>query len=457
MKIRTRIDALLALCVVSVTVMVGVTLFSSVSIHRATLGVIAAEKVNVSASDLRQIAMETAMYSDQHLRHQAQWNDQAKNTIALLDDFAPDTDEKKLAIHRIRENANLATSVYMRLLASSTTPTDLSSEERAARTARIVASLFVNSQEMLDAALELNQISRAQSATAFFVMRITITFAAALMAVAMCFVWLTVRRNMLQPLMTIEEGARRISSGDYTHRLNLVQIDEIGVLARQFDAMTVRVQQALREKEVLLKEIYHRVKNNLQVVSSLLSMQGSKAGAESRGLLEESANRVKSMALVHEQLYQSQNLSSIAWKDYAEQLLQHLRQSNGDVARRVTVRSDVDNIRLGIETAIPLGLIVNELISNAYKHAFPGNRTGEIVLRLKGLEGGAVALEVNDDGVGLPEGFDPGKVASLGMQLVVSLAQQLDSQLEIRSEHGARFSLRFVPDEYEARRLAAAI
>ncbi len=127
------------------------------------------------------------------------------------------------------------------------------------------------------------------------------------------------------------------------------------------------------------------------------------------------------------------------------------------MARRVTVRSDVDDIRLGIETAIPLGLIVNELISNAYKHAFPGNRTGEIVLRLKGLEGGAVALEVNDDGVGLPEGFEPGKVASLGMQLVVSLAQQLDGQLDIRSEHGARFALRFVPDEYEARRLAAAI
>jgi two-component sensor histidine kinase len=216
-----------------------------------------------------------------------------------------------------------------------------------------------------------------------------------------------------------------------------------------------RIRAALKEKEVLLKEIYHRVKNNLQVVSSLLSMQGSKGGLESRGLLEESANRVQSMALVHEQLYQSQNLSSIAWKDYAEQLLQHLRQSNGDVARRVTVRSDVDDIRLGIETAIPLGLIVNELISNAYKHAFPGNRTGEIVLRLKGLEGGAVALEVNDDGVGLPEGFEPGKVASLGMQLVVSLAQQLDGQLDIRSEHGARFALRFVPDEYEAARLAA--
>lgn len=129
---------------------------------------------------------------------------------------------------------------------------------------------------------------------------------------------------------------------------------------------------------------------------------------------------------------------------------------NAEVAQRVAVLTEVDDIRLGIETAIPLGLIVNELISNAYKHGYPGGRKGEIVLRLKALENNAVELEVRDDGVGLPEEFEPRKVASLGMQLVVSLAQQLDSKLEIDSKQGARFALRFVPDEYELRRLAAA-
>ncbi len=205
---------------------------------------------------------------------------------------------------------------------------------------------------------------------------------------------------------------------------------------------------AIRQKEVLLKEIYHRVKNNLQVVSSLLAMQGRKASLESRVLLDDSANRVQSMALVHEQLYRSQDLSSIGWRDYVLRLVQHLRQSNEDAARRVAIKVDVDDINLGIESAIPLGLIINELISNAFKHGFPGGRHGEILLRMHRLDSGELELDVTDDGVGLPEGFDLAKVTSLGMQLVLSLSEQLNGTFGHGTSSGTQFTLRFIPDDH---------
>jgi two-component sensor histidine kinase len=137
--------------------------------------------------------------------------------------------------------------------------------------------------------------------------------------------------------------------------------------------------------------------------------------------------------------------------------VQHFGQSFGVISQRVTLKTQIDAIHLGIETAIPLGLIVTELISNAYKHAYPGGRSGEIMLRLNRFTGEEIEIEVADDGVGLPEGFDIHKVKSLGMQLVVSLSQQLDADLRYESDRGTRVVLRFVPDDNEARRLATAV
>lgn len=219
-----------------------------------------------------------------------------------------------------------------------------------------------------------------------------------------------------------------------------------------------RLRAALAEKEILLKEIYHRVKNNLQVVSSLLNLQSQRAPSHSvQAPLTDSANRVKSMALVHEQLYQQGNLSSIDFATYLAQLTQHLADAHDDVADRVRIELAAQPLTLGIETAVPLGLIVNELVSNAFKHAFPDGRSGCIRITLAERDGGRVQLEVRDDGIGLPAALEPDAVPSLGLQLVQSLSQQLDAEASwsAAGSAGTRFTLDFVPELSEPARLRA--
>jgi PAS domain S-box-containing protein len=219
-----------------------------------------------------------------------------------------------------------------------------------------------------------------------------------------------------------------------------------------------RVRASLREKDVLLKEIYHRVKNNMQVVASLLSLQARGTGdGATRQLLQDSASRIKSMALVHEQLYQGGDLSSIDFAAYLGQLTHHLREVHGEVAERAPIIVQAEPVQLGLETAVPLGLIVNELVSNAYKHAFPGGRRGQVRLRLGWVGEGLIELVVGDDGAGLPQGFEPGQGGSLGMQLVLSLAEQLGGTVVHgrNGDAGSRFALRFAPERAEAERLAA--
>jgi len=217
-----------------------------------------------------------------------------------------------------------------------------------------------------------------------------------------------------------------------------------------------QIRAALREKEVLLMEIYHRVKNNLQVIAGLLSLQGrsDKVGA-ARSLLDESANRVKSMALVHEQLYQGGDLSSINFGAYMDKLAVHLADAQGEIALRVPIRMDVQSVTMGIESAVPLGLIVNELVSNAYKHAYRGARDGEIRVMLRWLDDRHVELVVSDRGTGLPRGFSLANAGSLGMRLVVSLTEQLGGTLQFGANEGGGtyFSMRFVPDDRERQRL----
>lgn len=233
----------------------------------------------------------------------------------------------------------------------------------------------------------------------------------------------------------------------------------IGVDVTERRAAEERIRVALREKEILLKEIYHRVKNNLQMVVSLLTLQSRNAGHDAaRMALDEGAQRIKSMALVHEQLYQSGDLTVIAFADYAQQLLHYITESQGDTQARVDLRSEIAAVDVGIETAIPLGLIVNELVTNAYKHAFPDDRRGSICLRLQALDDGRLELSVVDDGIGLPADFDPARTDSLGLRLVLSLAEQLGASLEYSApgDRGSRFAIRFTPEMPEHSRLDGA-
>jgi PAS domain S-box-containing protein len=209
---------------------------------------------------------------------------------------------------------------------------------------------------------------------------------------------------------------------------------------------------SLHEKEILLKEIHHRVKNNMQVISSLLSLQSrhltDKAAIE---MFRESQQRIRSMALVHEKLYQSKDLSRIDFSKYIESLIMFLFQSyrvNSDLVR---MKTEVRDVLLDINSAIPCGLIINELVMNALKHAFPGGRKGEIIVSLRPSGDDKFILSVSDDGVGFPAGLDFHKTETLGMQLVTMLVDQLDGTISLGGNPGTRFEVVFRELKYKPR------
>lgn len=205
-----------------------------------------------------------------------------------------------------------------------------------------------------------------------------------------------------------------------------------------------RIKASLHEKEALLKEIHHRVKNNLQVISSLLALQARAVPDEAtRKKFHESRDRVHSMALLHESLYQSNNLAWIDFPVYIRQLADHLFRSYGVAAERIHLRTDLQKLFLNMDTAVPCGLIINELLSNSLKYAFPEGREGEIHLELRENPDRTARLTVGDNGVGLDPGFDWANARSLGLRLVRTLAQQLDGTLEVGQGPGTGFQLIF--------------
>ena len=201
---------------------------------------------------------------------------------------------------------------------------------------------------------------------------------------------------------------------------------------------------SLEEKELLLKEVHHRVKNNLQVVSSLLNLQsGTIKNPELLALFKENQGRVHSMALVHEQLYKSKSLSQIDFASYLKQLAPHLFHSFAVSPAFINLKLDVAKVMLSLDVAIPCALIVNELVSNSLKYAFPGNRSGEIQIILRAGPNESAVLTVRDNGVGLPKTLDYRNSESLGLQLVNTLTAQLQGELEVHNHVGAEFTIRF--------------
>lgn len=202
---------------------------------------------------------------------------------------------------------------------------------------------------------------------------------------------------------------------------------------------------SLAEKEALLQEVHHRVKNNLQVVSSLLALQASHLEDEqAAAILKDSQSRIRSMALIHEQLYQSQDLARIDFYEYLGSLASALLASYSDKAASVSLRMRVDRVFLGVGTALTCGLIVNELVSNALKHAFPGDRKGEICVELHEEDHRTYRLVVSDNGRGLPDGLDYRASKSLGLRLVTKLAEsQLNGSLTVQSTDGTEVVVSF--------------
>jgi PAS domain S-box-containing protein len=204
------------------------------------------------------------------------------------------------------------------------------------------------------------------------------------------------------------------------------------------------IERALREKETLLKEVYHRVKNNLQVITSLFDLQlrGLPDGP-AQTVLRDGADRVRAMALVHEKLYQSGTLSSISLQTYVEELCERLGTAFYARERGIAFITEVEPIDVVMDTAIPLGLLINEVISNSLKHGFPDGRTGSIRVRLAREDFGRVTMSIADDGVGYTQETRPGESKSLGLKLIASLSEQLDGTVTVDSSNGVQLCMSF--------------
>ena len=293
-----------------------------------------------------------------------------------------------------------------------------------------------------------------------------------------------------KPLKKVVEATEEISNGNFSKRAIINSNDEIGYLAKTFNQMIdninsvnfqlaetntgleirskelletnkalelensqrklaeEKIQNSLHEKEVLLKEIHHRVKNNLQVISSLLYLNSKKIiDKEALEMFKESQNRVKSIALVHERLYQSKDLGKIDFKEYVIRLTNDLLRSFAVNTSLINLKVNINNIYISIDTAVPCGLIINELISNSLKYAFPNLETeqdhAEIKIEFNKAQNNEFILEISDNGVGLPSDFDIKTTQSLGLQLVETLIAQLDGTKELDLSNGTLTRIKF--------------
>jgi len=305
-------------------------------------------------------------------------------------------------------------------------------------------------------------------------------------------------RNIARPVVEMAETAKKIQEGDLSSRNRIRSADEFGLLAETFNNMaesiasqigvikhsedqlrkerdsleeqvrkrTLALQQeleqrrqteealreseeqikaSLREKEVMLREIHHRVKNNMQVISSLLRLQSARIeDPQALEMFKESRDRIKTMALVHEKLYRSRDLANVDFNDYINDLIKSQFLSYGIDSERISSRVEAENVSLEINLAIPCGLIINELVSNSLKHAFPQDRSGELRISLRVVRANEFELIVGDDGIGIPDDVDVKNAGSFGLYLVRMLAEhQLNGQITLDRTAGTTYHIHF--------------
>ncbi|MFP4470951.1 MAG: histidine kinase dimerization/phosphoacceptor domain -containing protein [Bacteroidales bacterium] len=206
------------------------------------------------------------------------------------------------------------------------------------------------------------------------------------------------------------------------------------------------LKRSLTEKDVLLKEVHHRVKNNMQIISSILKMQERQVDDERlKTVLGESQNRIRTMALIHENLYRNDNLANIQFLNYVKSLAGNLSRSYADKQGMIRFEYDMVDVFLPLDTGIPCGLIINELISNSIKYAFDGRDQGTIAIKLTRTNehDNEFVLQVSDNGKGISKDFDIENTKSLGMKIVTRLVQQIDGTLKYDFENGTKFIIKF--------------
>jgi two-component sensor histidine kinase len=263
--------------------------------------------------------------------------------------------------------------------------------------------------------------------------------------------------ELLDMFRTMDSQAR---TGDMSLRVPVEPFTEVGQIAERYNWVmealqkeAAKTESSLQEKELLLREIHHRVKNNLQIISSLLSLQSRTSKDEQAiEMAKESQNRIKVMALIHEKLYRSKDFANVEFNDYIKNLVNDLFASYKVSTSRISLKMDIENISLGIDTAIPTGLIINELVTNCLKYAFAKDTDGEIRISLRSLDDGHNELIVSDNGVGLPESLDIKKAESLGLRMITNLTERsLHGKVMIKIDNGTEFQIIFKEKEYKDR------
>ena len=244
---------------------------------------------------------------------------------------------------------------------------------------------------------------------------------------------------------------RRKDGSEFPAKVSLsrIELDRETILSLTLQDLTShafteeRLRAALREKDVLLDEVHHRVKNNLQVIISLLGLQArSIKDSATRIKFDESRYRIQAMAILHEILDESSNLAEIDFANYLQRLVTHLVRSYGAIGR-IRTQLRLDPLSCHRDVALPCGLIVNEVMSNALKYAFPGGKAGEVQIELRRESSGRIHLLIADNGIGLPQGCDWQTSPTLGLRLVRTLARQIEANLQVNSDHGTAFSITF--------------
>jgi two-component sensor histidine kinase len=264
---------------------------------------------------------------------------------------------------------------------------------------------------------------------------------------------LSLKNLGILPYNSFTVWAPQLGSAAEITLLSLGLADRIRTLRQEKE----RVEKALIDtqltmQDTLLKEVHHRVKNNLQVIASLLNLQSRHVqDAQAVAMFKESQNRVQSMALIHERLYHSSDTTRLDFTSYLRTLMAYLFASYNTSNATIALKLEVDRITFGIDTAIPCGLIVHELVANALKHGFPGMTQGEIHLGLRAQGDGQFRLRVSDNGVGFPKEVDFRHVESLGLKLVTMLTQQLDGEIELERHAGTTFIITFHELNYQRR------
>lgn len=232
---------------------------------------------------------------------------------------------------------------------------------------------------------------------------------------------------------------------------SLLDITEQKRAENQIKTSFLEIMEDLKEKEVLLREIHHRVKNNMQIISSLLNLQSEYIeDKKALELFRETQSRIKSMARVHEKLHQSEDLARIDFAEYIRSLTADLLYTYATEPNLIKLKIDVEDVLLSIDAAIPCGLLINELVSNSLKHAFPDKRKGELCIALRPVDDKLI-LRISDNGVGFPEGLDFKNTETLGLQLVNALVGQLNGTIELDRTRGTEFKITFKELEYKKR------